>query len=164
MLQKKHRLAVSEVMGAVILIGVTLAIGFAAWAWARSAAANSELNLGNAVGSNISYLNENFEIVYVNYSSTKLSNATIWVYDNGNTNVYIKQMWISNSTGSFSQTFTTLNSTQNTQFKCNCLVLHPQQVVPITLTISPATFKAGIVYQFKALGVYGNTNTFQQTR
>jgi len=148
-----------------MMIGITLAVGFAAWAWARGAAQNSELNFGNAVGTNINYLKENFEVVYVNFSSSATQSATVWIYNNGNTTVYIKQIWISNVTSSFSQTFTNLNSTKTSQFNCYCLQVHSQTVASITLSLtSPTVFASGVVYQFKALGVYGNTNTFQQTR
>ncbi len=147
------------------MIGITIAVGFATWAWARSSAQSSELNFGNAIGSNINYLKENFETVNVNFSSSAQQSATLWFYNSGNTTVYVKQIWISNITSSFSQTFTTLNSTKTTQFNCYCLEIHPQSVAFITLSLnSPTVFHTGVVYQFKSLGVYGNTNTFQQTR
>jgi len=157
--------AITPVIGAVLMIGITIAVGFATWAWARSSAQSSELNFGNAIGSNINYLKENFETVNVNFSSSAQQSATLWFYNSGNTTVYVKQIWISNITSSFSQTFTTLNSTKTTQFNCYCLEIHPQSVAFITLSLnSPTVFHTGVVYQFKSLGVYGNTNTFQQTR
>ncbi|MHB8565869.1 MAG: archaellin/type IV pilin N-terminal domain-containing protein [Nitrososphaerales archaeon] len=164
-IRKRQRRAITPVIGAVLMIAVTIAVGFATWAWAKSSAQNSELNFGNAIGSNINYLKENFEAVNANFSSSSPQSATLWLYNNGNTTVYIKQIWISNITSSFSQTFTSLNSTKTYQFNCYCLEIHSQSVVSITLSLtSPSVFQSGVVYQFKSLGVYGNTNTFQQTR
>ena len=155
--------AITPVIATIMMIGLTIAVGFAAWAWARSAATNSESNFGNAIGSDINYVKENFEVANVNFSSTSPQSATLWIYNNGNSTVYIKQIWISNTT--ISQTYTSLNATITPKFNCYCLVLHSQTVVSITLSLtSPTVFGSGVLYQFKALGVYGNTNTFQQTR
>ena len=157
--------AITPVIATVMMIGLTIAVGFAAWAWARSAATNSESNFGNAIGSDINYVKENFEVANVNFSSTSPQSATLWIYNNGNSTVYIKQIWISNASSSFSQTYTSLNATITTKFNCYCLEVHSQTVVSITLSLtSPTVFTSGVLYQFKALGVYGNTNTFQQTR
>jgi archaellum component FlaF (FlaF/FlaG flagellin family) len=162
--RRRSKLGISAVLGAVLMIGVTLAVAFTAWAWARSAAQNSELTFGNAVGSNINYMKENFEIIYVNYSSASPSqSATVWIYNTGSSPVFIKQILIFNSTYTF-PAFTSLNSTQTTQFSCYCLELHSQTVGSISLSVSPHQFRTGVVYQFQALGVYGNTNTYQQTK
>ena len=145
------------------MIALTIAVGFAAWYWAEGAAANSESNFGSAIATNLNYLKESFEVVYVNFSSSHPSNASVWVYNNGNNTVYIKQIWIYNSSG-LSQTFTNLNSTVTTKFNCNCIVIDSGSIATVTLTLTSATFESGYVYAFEALGEYGNTNTLDQTR
>jgi hypothetical protein len=137
-------------MGAVILLGVTIVIGLAAFAWSRSTAVASENSYGNAIGSNINYLKENFNIVNVNFSST--NKATVWFYNTGNVTVTISQLWISNSTWSEA-----MLSSPTT------ISLPIGQVTPSTFTIN-TQFTTGGLYQFKALGKYGNIYTFQQTR
>src|SRR5579875_3339975 len=115
--KRRSRHAVSDVVGAIILIAVTISVGFAAWAWATGAAVNSEKSYGSAVGNNASYLNENFLIVNTNFSSTATQSVTVWFYNSGNTVVYIKQIWISNvttiSSEQWSNTTTSLASTTN---------------------------------------------------
>jgi hypothetical protein len=160
--KKLSRAAVSEIIGAVILLGATILVGLVAFAWARGAAANSESNFGNAVGSNINYLKENFVIVNVNFSSTAPKSFTEWIYNAGNVTAYIKQVWASNSTWN-SGAISGLNSTYTSKFSCYCLVIHAQTLSLITVQGS-ASFVSGDFYKFSALGVYGNTNTYQQAR
>jgi hypothetical protein len=161
--KKRSKLAVSEIIGAVILLGATIAIGLAAWAWARSAAVNSESSYGNAVGSNINYLKENFVVVNVNFNPSISSKSfTEWIYNSGNVTIYITRVWASNSTWT-STPISTLNSTSTPKFNCNCLVIHAQTLSSVTVNAS-ASFVSGDFYKFSALGVYGNTNTYQQAR
>jgi hypothetical protein len=100
------RLAVSEVMGAVVMLAVTISVGFAAWAWARSAAINSERSFGNSIASNINCLNENFLITNVNFSTSTTSplpnEVTVWYFNSGEGGVTIATLTVSysNSTGS----------------------------------------------------------------
>ncbi|MHB1907904.1 MAG: hypothetical protein ACYCQJ_03410 [Nitrososphaerales archaeon] len=152
--RKRRNLAVSAVLGTVLMIGITVAVGFAAWAWASSAAVSSENNFGNSIGSNINYLKENFDIANVNFSSS--NEVTVWFYNAGNVTVYIQQIWISNSTWSEAM----IASSQNC---ASCIKLSVGMVTPSTFTINTA-FVSGSLYQFKALGEYGNTYTYQQTR
>ena len=162
--KKRSKLAVSEIIGAVILLGATIAIGLAAWAWARSAAVSSESSYGNAVGSNINYLKENFVVVNVNFNPSISSESfTEWIYNSGNVTIYIKEIWASNSTWT-STPIPNLNSTSTPKFNnCYCLVIHAQTLSSVTVNAS-ASFVSGDFYKFSALGVYGNTNTYQQAR
>ena len=166
--KKRSKLAVSAVLGTVLMIGVTVAVGFAAWAWARGAAVNSELNFGNAVNQNVNYLKENFEIANANFSSSSQTTVTLWIYNSGNSTIYVKSIWVSNITSIQSEKwnpspFTNLNSTLTSEFDCYCLVVDPQSITPAILT-SPANFASGVVYQFTALGEYGNTNSYEVAR
>jgi hypothetical protein len=129
------------------LIAITIAIGFAAWAWARSTAVNSESNYSNQVSGNINYLNERFEIVNANFSTQSVS---VWFLNYGNTTVTVKQLWVSNST------WTSAPFLVNLQVGAGALKLS---------TINVGTsFKIGTAYQFKATGQYGNVNFYQQVR
>ncbi len=148
------------------MIAVTIIVGFATWAWAGSAAINSEKSFGNAVAANISYLKESFVIVNANFSSSATQNVTLWLYNSGNTTVYIKQTWISNVTSVSSEAWTNTTSTLSSTYSAGCgycLVLPVGQITPIRLQVN-TPFKTGVIYQFKALGLYGNTYTYQQVR
>ena len=157
--QRRSRIAMTEVVGAVLMIAVTLVVGFAAWAWASSAAVNSENSYGNAIGSNINSLNEQFSVVNANFSSPLSTKLTVWFYNNGDVTVYIKQIWISNAT--WTNTTTSLSST-NTPNCGYCLKLPVGNIACITLNVN-TPFEAGVAYQMKALGMYGNTYSYLQT-
>jgi hypothetical protein len=109
----RSRLAASEVMGAVIMLGVTITVGFAAWAWARNAASASEKGFAGAIQTNIDCLNENFVITSVNFSSSasKLNLVTVWYFDNGQGGVTIASLSISNTTNAYTFTTTQASTT-----------------------------------------------------
>lgn len=116
----RSRLAVSEVMGAIVMLAVTISVGFAAWAWTRSAALNSEKSFGQSIQNNIDCLNENFLITNVNFSSTSMNLVTVWYFNNGQGGVTIATITISNSSGvvyttSVIQASTTIASGTGTQ-------------------------------------------------
>ncbi len=161
---RRSKLAVSEIIGAILLIAVTLVIGFAAWAWASGAAASSESSLGNSVSCNILYMKENFVIVNANFSSTNSEKVTVWFYNNGNTTVYIQDLWISNSSWSSNPfTGTSQINTCNSGTSTYLTSIPAGNVSALTVQSSTA-LTSGSTYQFKALGVYGNTYTFQQAK
>src|SRR5579862_6038601 len=87
-------------MGSILLLGVTLAVGFAVWAWASNAALSSERNFGNAIAVNTNCLNLGITIINANFNGTaayaKL--VTLWFYDNGHGNLNISNIQISNVT------------------------------------------------------------------
>jgi flagellin-like protein len=109
--KQKKRLAVSPVIATILLIAITITVGFAAWAWVRSAALSSELNFGRAIGTNINCLSENFVIPNANFSSTKTNLVTVWFYNNGNGTVYVSSLTISNTTWAYNAPTTTVIKT-----------------------------------------------------
>lgn len=149
-----------------MMIGVTLVVGFGAWYWASGAAKNSELNFGNSITCNTNYLKETFSIVNVNYTSP--SSVTVWFYNTGNSTVYIKEILASNISGTWvdpitsttNQVSSCLNGNQNVYYYAK---LNSGVVTPVTFTVS-ATLKSGVIYQFEAIGLYGTTYTYEQTR
>jgi hypothetical protein len=168
----KSKVAISAILGAILMTGVTLAVGFAVWAWARNAAVASENNFGTfGVGTSINATNEKLVIANANFSNTVSQNVTLWFYNYGSVASYVRQIWISNSTWT--------NSTQrlsSTQVKVDCnqggtsclyvgnfLQISPGAVQMATFKVN-TSFKPGVLYQFKILTIYGNTYTYQQTR
>lgn len=141
---KRRRLGVSEVMGSVLLMGVTLAVGFAVWAWASNAAIASEKSFGNSVNSNSNCLQMSYTGVDVNFSSTSSSLLTVWFYNNGQSEITLRTIIISNSTWIY--TYTPASST----------IFYVQNIYPITVNVGTNLAKNAI-YTFKSLG--GNTTT-----
>jgi flagellin-like protein len=133
---KESRRAASEVMGVIILLALTIAVGFAAWAWARSAASVSEKSFGSAINNDISCLNENFVITNVNFSSSNNQKVTVWFFNNGSANVNISITTISNSTWSYSST--------------SIVAVKTGTVVSSTYTVG-TSFTVGKLYQFNAV-------------
>ena len=116
-------------MGAVIMLAVTLSVGFTAWAWARSAALNSEKSFGNSIQTNINCLDQNFLITNVNFSSSSMNLVTVWYFNSGTGGITIAGITISNSSGwvytnSITQASTTISTGTGSQNAAGQAVIH----------------------------------------
>ena len=134
---KSSRLGVSEVMGAVLMMAVTLAVGFAVWFWATGAASTAETNFGSQVNSNVNCLKVNFVIINANFSSTNPSTVTLWFYNlANNTEISLSSVSISG------------NSSTTLVYATN--LLKPSTVTPVTLSTGSYQFYATKMYDFVA--------------
>ncbi len=79
--RKNRRVAVSETIGAMLAIAMTLIAGAAAWSFVRSQSAVSELALQNGVVGTNNYLAEHFNVIDQYYSAA--TSTTFWVYNTG---------------------------------------------------------------------------------
>ena len=150
---KRAKQAMSEVMGAVLLIGVTLAVGFAAWAWASGAARNAESNLNSTI-------TENFVIVDANFSTSNGKLATMMFYTTGGGSVYINTIVVQNSSWTYNNS--TLAQTNGPNCR-KCAALSGQSLTLITLNLA-TNLTPGSLYTFKAVGQYGTVVQYQQVR
>lgn len=141
---KRSRLGVSEVMGAVLMMGVTLAVGFAVWAWASNAAIASEKSFGNSINSNVSCLNIGYEVANVNFSSTSSSTLTVWYYNSGQSEVSLRNVIVSNSTWAYNYSPTSTTT------------LYVQAIKEVTINVGTNLAKNAI-YTFKTLGSNSTT-------
>lgn len=123
-------------MGVIILLALTIAVGFAAWAWARSAAVASEKSFNSAISNDISCLSENFVITNANFSATNSQKVTVWFFDNSGAAVTVSIATISNSTWSYQST---------SSFGIGAGAVSPQ-----TYTVG-TSFSVGKLYQFNAV-------------
>ena len=94
---EKGRKGVSPVIATVILIGVTLAVGFATWGFASGTIGAMLQSQGETVTSDISNLRERFVIANVNISTSKV---TVWVYNNGRIPTEILDLFVGQSSTS----------------------------------------------------------------
>jgi len=135
-------------MGAVLLIGATLAVGFAVWAYARSASSTAEKNFGNAINSNINCLNLNFVIVNSNFNGTLAYDklVTVWFYSTSTNSMNITSITVSNSTtgGTWSHAYSFVSSKTNTTG-----TLNPSTVKSLTINVQ-TQFTPGKMYSFQA--------------
>lgn len=79
--RRRARPAVSELVGLVLAIAVTVIAGAATWSFARSEAAASEGTLQNNVQNTNNYLGEQFKVIYMTFPST--TQVVIWIYNVG---------------------------------------------------------------------------------
>ena len=160
---------VTQVIGTIILLSITLVVGFGLFGYVNSAVANAERAYAIITDQNIKELQESFVIVTANYSSSSVS---LWFYNSGNISTSIQSLVIWNDTSSL---FLVYNSTKVIQGASSYdasiyenpilpLTLPPGVIANITLTLPSDTFNTGRVYYAKALGTYGNTYTYFQVR
>ena len=138
-------------MGSILLLGVTLAVGFAVWAWASSAAIASERNFGNAVGTNTACLSLSLVVVNANFSSANANLVTLWFYNNGHGAVNITNIQISNSSSLL--TYNMVQSRTNTTGQ-----VLTQNLKSLTVYYSK-TFSKSAIYTFAAIA---HNETFTQ--
>jgi hypothetical protein len=129
-------------MGSVLLMGVTLAVGFAVWAWASNAAISSEKSFGNSIGINSNCLNLGLVIVNANFSSTNANLVTLWFYNNGHGAVNLTNIMISNST----TTYVSNMEISRTNLTEQVLT----QNVKSMNVYFPSTFSKSAIYTFQA--------------
>lgn len=96
----KPRVAISEIMGTLLLIGITLIAGAGVYGFVNSQTNTSAQQLGNSQNNNINYLREKESITLVNFdSNTGASNAiSTYVYNNGAVTLAINVVTISGPT------------------------------------------------------------------
>ncbi|MCP8316649.1 MAG: hypothetical protein H3Z52_02780 [archaeon] len=148
------RKGVSPVVATVIIITVTLVVGFAAWSFVNSEAAAASGAFGQSTASNVNYLRERFVITNVafNYKGTTPTTGwvTVWFYNNGAVNTQIVEIYIGTSTTSMTK-ISSFSSTPST------LEVGKSCYVTFTYTINP-----GITYYIKAVGEFGNVVLYYQ--
>lgn len=152
--KRRSRRAVSEIMGAILMLGVTMAIGFGVWAWASGAAVGAERNFGNSINSNIACLNENFIIPNANFSSSSNNLVTVWFYNTGNGTVNLSNVLVTNSTWTFLAYFTSSNQSL------------PSGGIHSYLLNVHTSFTKGAMYTFKGVAKCQGSITanYQQVR
>ena len=88
----KSRRAVSELMGTLIMIGITLVAGAAVIGWVNGQAGASEQVYGQSVANNVNYLSEHLVVVNVQFPSSSCSGTSpsrycnvmqVSIYNNG---------------------------------------------------------------------------------
>lgn len=95
---KKRRLAISEIVATLFMVGITLIAGAAVFGWINGQAATSENAYGASVANNVNFLNERFVVVSQSFAKSSVGAhcsggtfpylqctvANFWIYNNGN--------------------------------------------------------------------------------
>lgn len=190
----RDRPGASEIIGAVLAIAVTLVAGAAAWGFVRAQAVASEDSIqSGAVGTN-NYLAEHFNVVdmyfpssttvtfwtyntgtitdQINsvrlYGSTSLINLYFNYTASGSTKtdrVYDLLSTLSTKCKTAASSYESISLTQTTVKTSNTELY--TLTIPPTTTNCPSfgqSWVSGTTYTIVVTGVYGNTETYSQTR
>lgn len=157
------RKGVSPVVGTVIIVAVTLVVGFAVMSFVRTESAASTSALGASSSSYTNQLRERFVITNLAFDITYSGGSfvsssgyiTFWVYNNGNITAGIIQVFIGKSptsltpVSSFSLNPTTIPISQGgfVYFRYNA-----------TGPVEPGT------YYIKAVSQFGNSMTYMDKK
>jgi hypothetical protein len=188
----KKRVGISELVGTVLAIAITVIAGAGVWGYVRSQAGLSEQALGNSVLNNNNFLQEHFAVEDLYYGTS--TSATLWVYNTGNVNLQVLSIRLVGPSGTMNLLFNyTQSGSTKTDYvfdlrssltgKCktaassyespliSATVVKTTNAQLYTLTIPPtqsncpsygSTFTTGNTYSVIVTGVYGNVQTYSQ--
>lgn len=173
----RKRSGISELVAAVLTIAITLIAGAALFGYVNGQAAASENRIGTANAANVNFLNEKFVVTDLAVV-TDQHTANIWVYNNGNLTVNIRQIVLYD--GTKNSLYVIFNG--NTESPSGCgsgsspkyggsgsFVFGPTgtqispQSNPVQITLelpSGCSFSASTTYYANVLGIYGNDLVF----
>ena len=187
-LSRGRRRGVSEIVATVLTVAITIVAGAAVFGYVNAQAGVAEGQLGQAGDAVNAYLNEQFSVVNINFTSNALS---LWLYDYGGVNLQPVQVQLYNGSKTL---FVQFNATKvvdlNDPSGCDVAAssyespilynalkgaVNPSGVVDIaqgavksiTLTLPSCvstTFASGKTYYVSVTGLYGNTMTYFQMR
>jgi len=177
------RSGISEVVGSLLAIAITIIAGAAVFGYVNTQAGVSERQYGASVGGTVQFLEERYTVVQLNYTT---SSVTIWLYNMGQINLSPVQVFVYNNGRS---TYLLYNATKIISYKpSSCttaasttyenpllwnsktstgLSISIQTVQKLTLTLpscSGASFVSGTTYTVSVLAVNGNAVVYSQTR
>jgi hypothetical protein len=167
--KKRSRLAVSEIIGAILMLGATIIIGLVTWLYVAQAAQRNEVGLNNSAS-------ENFRVANANFSSSNL--VTLDIYNVQSSSAYVISILVTN--GSCSHCWTSYtpvltwtngtNAAKSTGPNCkNCVPITGQAVTLVNVNVGsysfiPSNYPKNFTYTFKVIGEYGLDAQYQQVR
>lgn len=93
----RGRVAISETLGTVLTIAITLIAGAAAWSFVRTQAGASESTLQGNVQNTNNYLGEQYKVIDMTFGST--TSTTVWLYNLGSLTMSPFQIRLYDSAG-----------------------------------------------------------------
>ncbi|MDG6988555.1 MAG: type IV pilin N-terminal domain-containing protein [Nitrososphaerota archaeon] len=95
-LSKRRRRALSEVVGTVLVVSMTIIAAAAVWGYINGEAGVASQAYGQSVGNSVQYLEEKFTVVDVSWPATCPTGtsacATVWIYNTGNIQLSLLQI------------------------------------------------------------------------
>lgn len=182
--QAARRQGISELVGSILAIAITLIAGAAVFGYVNTQAGVTEKQLGTGVGGTVNYLQERFAVVDLYFVSS--SQVTVYVYNNGNIALSPVEIILYNTGRTLYLTYTastvaytapgcgsfTATTSNESPLLWNSktssgLQISIQAFQAITLTLptcSGASFVSGTTYVVNVVGLYGNSLTYYQTK
>lgn len=188
-----RRRGISELVGSLLAIAMTLIAGAAVFGYVNSQAGVSEVAYGNSVGANVGYLNENFKVIDMYFPST--TEVSFWLYNVGGGPLLLSSVRLYGTAGLVNLMFNfTQSGGSSTNYAYDLLGsssgckltaasfespalsgvdVKVQNGVLITLTIPGTasgcpsygqTFNTGTTYDITVVGLYGYSVTYYQEK
>ena len=172
--RSRRKAGISDMVAHVLVIAITIITGAGVFSFVNSQAGVSAQQYGENVGSHISYFGEQFIIADINFTS---SNVTVWIYNNGQSDLKLVQALVYNGSKSVyirhnATHVTNLNSPSTCTRTASIGLQNPNistvtlkngQMIKLTLSLPqggtcPAglTFNNGITYSVNILAKEGN--------
>lgn len=164
----RRRVALSEILGSLVMISITLIAGIGVFGFVNGQAANSAAAVGNNAAININFLNEHEVLVYAGATLPLPSGkANIWVYNNGAEDLKISQVLVI-SYGASGGSVTTCNAGTSMPTiprptpsggSSSLLKINVYNNNTNTVLLCPASlsFAVGNTYTFKVVGQFGSS-------
>ncbi len=137
--------AVSAVIGNMIMVSITLALGFVFWTSVNSQAGATLTSYSEQTAADLNQLNEDFVISLIAFDYPVSGNVTIWFYNNGGLGTEINQIFFGNVSSSLA----------NVAFSPSPLILAKQASGSVEFVYST---NVGDTYYVKVVAQYGSTS------
>ena len=89
----RANLAVSAVIGNLIMVSITMTLGYALWTTVNSTAGTTLQRYTDQTVSDINEINEDFVITVIAFDYPSTGKVTIWFYNNGGLDTEINQIF-----------------------------------------------------------------------
>ena len=183
-LQRGRRRGVSEIVATLLAIAITIIAGAAVFGFVNGQAATTERQYGSSVGVTVNYLQEQFSVVDMSYTSS--SQVALYIYNYGRTAFSPVEVILYNATQSTYLTFnaTKVIATSPTPCSVTTSTAYENPIVwnsktnagmqvsiggisTLTLALpscSGASFKNSHTYYVEVVGLYGNDVVYSQVK
>ncbi|MCP8307309.1 MAG: hypothetical protein H3Z53_09710 [archaeon] len=150
----ERRKGVSPVVATVMIITITLVVGFAVFSFVNSEAAVASGAMGESTATYVNYLRERFVITNVAFDYPTDGQVTVWFYNNGAVNTKFKA-----NNGQIFIGITPTPTDQPTGWTSSPVTVEVRKSNSITFYY-PTT--SGTTYYIKAVGEFGNVVLYYQ--
>lgn len=141
--KKISQMGVSAIIGNLMMVSVTLVVGFSLWTSTNSTASSTLEDYTNQAADDINHIKEDFVITLISFDYPDPGKITLWFFNSGEIDTEIIELIAGNDTSFLSPEM----------FAPNPLSLSVEQSGSLTITYSGAT---GDTFHVIALGKYGS--------